>query len=79
MLDAYLIPVSISYECLLERNFNNELLGKPKIPESCLAFIKAIWSLFFGAAGDVQMVFAEPILLSVSIGFSIFMPFRSLL
>ena len=63
--DAHLVPVSLTYDRLLESNFTDEILGLPKKRESIL---RTIWRLFrylwgFGGGnccGDVVLTFGEP-------------------
>ena len=70
-IDAYLVPVGISYDRILEGDFHDELLGRPKKRESVW---RVIWTLArllmfdYGRqhCGDVLLNFGEPVRLSVS-------------
>jgi glycerone phosphate O-acyltransferase len=63
--DLKVVPVSISYEKVLEEQlFVYELLGIPKPKESTKGFFKAITSLKSKSYGHMYFDFGEPILLN---------------
>ncbi|XP_070540465.1 glycerol-3-phosphate acyltransferase 1, mitochondrial-like isoform X2 [Ptychodera flava] len=59
--DAYVVPVSISYEKVWEGNYNREQMGHKKDSES---FLNALWGLWQVARqhsyGSVRLDFAQP-------------------
>ncbi|XP_039253480.2 glycerol-3-phosphate acyltransferase 1, mitochondrial-like [Styela clava] len=59
--DALLVPVSLSYEKLLEGNFNNEHIGKSKKPESLWSTFKSVAGMLTGYYGNIKVDFAKPI------------------
>lgn len=65
--DVTIVPVHTSYEKLLEGNFNDELLGKPKNPESLWDTCKSVAKLFFGHYGNIKINFAKPISLKAAL------------
>lgn len=58
--DLYVVPVSISYEKLLDGNFNTEQMGIPKKKETFFGAVKGIWSVLRGHYGNVRVDFAQP-------------------
>ncbi|KAK3590142.1 hypothetical protein CHS0354_041194 [Potamilus streckersoni] len=58
--DAYIVPISISYEVLLEGNFNNEQMGVPKVKETFWGALKGIWRVINSNFGSVRVDFAQP-------------------
>ncbi|XP_045189642.2 glycerol-3-phosphate acyltransferase 1, mitochondrial-like [Mercenaria mercenaria] len=58
--DLYIVPVSISYEKLLDGNFNNEQMGVAKKKESFFGAIRGIWSVVRNHYGNVRVDFAQP-------------------
>ncbi|KAI1287351.1 Glycerol-3-phosphate acyltransferase 1, mitochondrial [Halotydeus destructor] len=58
--DAYIVPVGISYEKLIDGNFVSEQLGKPKVTESFSGAAKAIWSTLRSNFGSVRVEFSKP-------------------
>ncbi|XP_052771964.1 glycerol-3-phosphate acyltransferase 1, mitochondrial-like [Mya arenaria] len=58
--DVYVVPVSISYEKLLDGNYNNEQMGVQKKRESFLGAVKAIWLALRCYFGNVRVDFAQP-------------------
>lgn len=65
--DVTIVPVHTSYEKLLEGNYNDELLGKPKKPESLWDTCKSVAKLFFGNYGNIKINFAKPISLKTAL------------
>ncbi|KAL0110828.1 hypothetical protein PUN28_014047 [Cardiocondyla obscurior] len=58
--DAFLIPVAINYERLVDGNFVREQLGQPKKMETFTSTIKAMWSTLMGHYGIVKIDFCQP-------------------
>ncbi|XP_046560491.1 glycerol-3-phosphate acyltransferase 1, mitochondrial-like [Haliotis rubra] len=58
--DAYVVPISISYERLLDGNFHREQMGLPKVSESFLGAWKGIWRVLCQNFGSVRIDFAQP-------------------
>ncbi|XP_018313534.1 glycerol-3-phosphate acyltransferase 1, mitochondrial isoform X1 [Mycetomoellerius zeteki] len=58
--DAFLIPVAINYERLVDGNFVREQLGQPKKMETFTSTIKAMWSTLRGRYGIVKIDFCQP-------------------
>ncbi|XP_067938186.1 glycerol-3-phosphate acyltransferase 1, mitochondrial-like [Watersipora subatra] len=58
--DALIVPVSISYEKIMDGNFTREQMGMPKKPESFWATVKAIWKLFSTTFGNIRVDFSQP-------------------
>ncbi|XP_002731403.1 glycerol-3-phosphate acyltransferase 1, mitochondrial-like [Saccoglossus kowalevskii] len=58
--DAYIVPIGISYEKILEGNFNREQMGNPKVKESFLSAIHGVYKVLRGDYGTVRVGFAEP-------------------
>jgi len=63
--DAFLIPVAINYERLVDGNFVREQLGQPKKMETFTSTIKALWSTLMGHYGIVKIDFCQPFSLRV--------------
>ena len=64
--DAYLVPIGINYEKLVDGNFVRELLGQPKQMETFWSALKGIWSVVNSNYGSVQIDFSQPFSLRVS-------------
>lgn len=60
MEDAYIVPISINYEKILDGNFNREQMGLPKVKETFIGAIKAIWRVFCSDFGSVRVEFCQP-------------------
>ncbi|GFY74326.1 glycerol-3-phosphate acyltransferase 1, mitochondrial [Trichonephila inaurata madagascariensis] len=58
--DAYIVPIAMSYEKLLDGNFISEQLGKPKEMESFSSAIQAIWRTLHSNYGTVRVDFCQP-------------------
>lgn len=58
--DAYIVPVAISYEKLIDGSFVSEQLGKPKVKESFGQALKAIWTTLHSNFGSVRVDFCQP-------------------
>ncbi|KAH3787942.1 hypothetical protein DPMN_166069, partial [Dreissena polymorpha] len=58
--DVYMVPISISYEKLLDGNFNPEHMGMPKKKESFWGAVRSIWSVMRSHYGNVRVDFAQP-------------------
>jgi len=58
--DVYIVPVAISYEKLIDGNFNSEQMGEPKVAESFSLAAKAIWSTLHSNFGSVKVDFCKP-------------------
>lgn len=61
--DVYIVPVSISYEKLIEGSFIDEQLGLPKKFENFSDATKAIWETLHSNYGIVRVDFSKPFLL----------------
>ncbi len=59
----YIVPVSISYEKLIEGSFIDEQLGLPKKFENFSDATKAIWETLHSNYGIVRVDFSKPFLL----------------
>lgn len=58
--DAFIVPVAISYEKLIDGSFVGEQLGKPKVMESFSLAAKSIWSTLHSVFGSVRVDFCQP-------------------
>lgn len=58
--DVYIVPVSISYEKIVDGNFISEQLGKPKVMESFTSAVKAIWRTLHSNYGNTHIEFTQP-------------------
>ncbi|XP_072027062.1 glycerol-3-phosphate acyltransferase 1, mitochondrial-like isoform X2 [Amphiura filiformis] len=58
--DAYLVPVSVSYEKILEGDFNREQMGLPKQKENFFKAIQGILHVLKSNYGHVRVDFAQP-------------------
>ncbi|XP_054721721.1 glycerol-3-phosphate acyltransferase 1, mitochondrial-like [Uloborus diversus] len=58
--DAYIVPIAMSYEKLLDGNFVSEQTGKPKQMESFTSAIKGIWRTLHSNFGTVRVDFCPP-------------------
>ncbi|XP_014672916.1 PREDICTED: glycerol-3-phosphate acyltransferase 1, mitochondrial-like isoform X2 [Priapulus caudatus] len=58
--DAYLIPVSITYEKVLDGEFIRENMGSKKVPETFWGAVKAIWRVLKTNYGHVRVTFCQP-------------------
>ncbi len=58
--DAFIVPASVSYEKILDGNFNNEQMGRSKKKETFWAAIRGVFTVFSSKFGHVRVGFAEP-------------------
>ena len=58
--DITMVPVCISYEKLLEGTFRNEIMGRPKQPETLLWSVTSICKMLFGFYGHIRVNFGVP-------------------
>uniref|UniRef100_A0A2R5LNG8 Putative mitochondrial glycerol-3-phosphate acyltransferase gpat n=1 Tax=Ornithodoros turicata TaxID=34597 RepID=A0A2R5LNG8_9ACAR len=58
--DIYIVPISISYEKILDGNFVSEQLGEPKVMESFTAALRSIWRILHSNYGNVRVDFCQP-------------------
>ncbi|KAH9500919.1 hypothetical protein Btru_069209 [Bulinus truncatus] len=58
--DAYIVPITFSYEKLIDGNYRREQMGQGKVKESFFGAIKAIFRVFFNCFGSVRIDFAQP-------------------
>ncbi|XP_064631191.1 glycerol-3-phosphate acyltransferase 1, mitochondrial-like [Lineus longissimus] len=58
--DVYIVPLSISYEKILDGNFTNEQMGVPKNTETFWMAVKAIWRRLRAKFGNVRVDFCQP-------------------
>ena len=63
--DAWIVPVGISYEKLVEGEYVWENLGRPKIPESLLGTLQGILRIITSSYGNIRVDFGQPCLLKV--------------
>ncbi|CAG0885713.1 unnamed protein product [Darwinula stevensoni] len=61
--DAWIVPVGISYEKLVEGEYVWENLGRPKIPESFLGTLQGILRIMTSSYGNIRVDFGQPCLL----------------
>ncbi|GFO23863.1 glycerol-3-phosphate acyltransferase 1, mitochondrial [Plakobranchus ocellatus] len=58
--DAYIVPVTFSYEKIIDGNYCREQMGLPKVKETFMGAVKAIFRVFFNTYGSVRVDFAQP-------------------
>lgn len=58
--NAYIVPIAISYEKLLDGNFVREQLGEPKVMETFTAALASIWRILHSNYGAVRVDFCQP-------------------
>ena len=58
--DVYIIPTTISYECIYEDGMFAELIGKDKVPESFIQAIKGLFKVFARFIGVSRVDFGQP-------------------
>ncbi|XP_076372324.1 glycerol-3-phosphate acyltransferase 1, mitochondrial-like isoform X4 [Tachypleus tridentatus] len=58
--DAYIVPVAISYEKIVDGNFVLEQLGKPKVMENFKHAVRAVWRVLHSNFGSVRVDFCQP-------------------
>uniref|UniRef100_A0A131XDD6 Putative mitochondrial glycerol-3-phosphate acyltransferase gpat n=1 Tax=Hyalomma excavatum TaxID=257692 RepID=A0A131XDD6_9ACAR len=58
--DVFIVPISISYEKLLDGNFVSEQLGEPKVMETFTAALASIWRILHSNYGAVRVDFCQP-------------------
>ena len=58
--DAFIVPVAISYEKLIDGSFVGEQLGKTKQAESFSLAARSIWSTLHSKFGSVRVDFCQP-------------------
>lgn len=58
--DILIVPISISYEKLLDGNFVSEQLGEPKVMETFTAALTSIWKILHSNYGAVRVDFCQP-------------------
>ncbi|XP_050402521.1 glycerol-3-phosphate acyltransferase 1, mitochondrial [Patella vulgata] len=58
--DAYIVPVSISYDKIIDGNFYREQMGLPKITENFWRAMKGIFNVLIGDYGSVRVDFCQP-------------------
>ena len=76
--NAYIVPVSISYEKLIDGNFVAEQLGKPKVSESFSLAVRAIWKTLRSNYGSVRVDFCKPFSLKEYVRAVSFTPYSSI-
>lgn len=72
--EAYIVPVSISYDKLVDGNFVKEQMGEPKVYETFWRAVLAIYKVLMGRYGIVRMDFAQPFSLKEYLEVSKFYP-----
>ncbi|CAH1784283.1 unnamed protein product [Owenia fusiformis] len=58
--DAYIVPVSITYEKILDGNFNKEQMGEKKEKETFWRAVIGIWRVLNQDFGNVRVEFCQP-------------------
>uniref|UniRef100_H2YW95 Uncharacterized protein n=1 Tax=Ciona savignyi TaxID=51511 RepID=H2YW95_CIOSA len=58
--DIIIIPTCMSYEKLMEGNFDSELMGQSKVPESFLYSLLTIGKMLCGFYGHIRVNFGAP-------------------
>lgn len=58
--DAFIVPIAFSYEKIIDGNYCREQMGLPKIKETFVGAVKAIFRVFFNTYGSVRVDFAQP-------------------
>ncbi|CAL1531762.1 unnamed protein product [Lymnaea stagnalis] len=58
--DAYIVPITFSYEKIIDGNYCTEQMGQGKVRESFWGAVKAIFRVFFNNYGSVRVDFAQP-------------------
>ncbi|OPL32837.1 hypothetical protein AM593_08631, partial [Mytilus galloprovincialis] len=58
--DAYMVPISINYEKILDGNYCNEEMGLPKKRETFWGVVKGIVKVLSGNYGSVRVDFSHP-------------------
>ena len=58
--DVYIIPTTISYECIYEDGILRELMGREKVPESFLQVMKGLFKIFTRYIGITRVDFGQP-------------------
>ncbi|XP_074641492.1 glycerol-3-phosphate acyltransferase 1, mitochondrial-like [Tubulanus polymorphus] len=58
--DVMLVPISISYERVLDGEFVSEQMGERKKPETFWRAVKAIWNVFMTDFGNVRIDVCQP-------------------
>lgn len=58
--DAYIVPVAISYEKILDGNFILEQLGRTKVMENFSTAVRSIWKVLHSNYGSVRVDFCQP-------------------
>ena len=58
--DVYIIPTTISYECIYEDGIFAELIGKDKVPESFIQVVKGLFKVFARYIGVSRVNFGQP-------------------
>uniref|UniRef100_A0A8C4RZN5 Glycerol-3-phosphate acyltransferase 1, mitochondrial n=1 Tax=Erpetoichthys calabaricus TaxID=27687 RepID=A0A8C4RZN5_ERPCA len=63
--DVLIVPVGISYDRIIEGNYNSEQLGKPKKKESLWGVARGVFRMLRKNYGCVRVDFAQPFSLKV--------------
>ncbi|XP_071168182.1 glycerol-3-phosphate acyltransferase 1, mitochondrial-like isoform X2 [Mytilus edulis] len=58
--DAYMVPISINYEKILDGNYCNEEMGLPKKRETFWGVVKGVVKVLSGNYGSVRVDFSHP-------------------
>lgn len=58
--DAYIVPIAISYEKIVDGNFIPEQLGKGHVLHSFVSIISYMWSMLHSKFGSVRVDFCQP-------------------
>ncbi|XP_055860090.1 glycerol-3-phosphate acyltransferase 1, mitochondrial-like [Biomphalaria glabrata] len=58
--DAYIVPITFSYEKIIDGNYSREQMGQGKVKETFFGAVNAIFRVFFNSYGSVRIDFAQP-------------------
>ncbi|GAB6024948.1 hypothetical protein CHUAL_010050 [Chamberlinius hualienensis] len=58
--DAYIVPIGLNYDKLIDNGLLGEQMGKPKVMESFALAVKSIWNILNSNYGNVSVDFARP-------------------
>ena len=58
--DVYIIPTTISYDCVFEEGIVREMMGREKVPESFLQAIQGMFKIFARYVGTARVDFGQP-------------------
>ncbi|BFZ01612.1 hypothetical protein BsWGS_04651 [Bradybaena similaris] len=74
--DALIVPVTFSYEKIIDGNYCREQMGQKKVRETFWGAMKAIFRVMFNTYGSVRVDFAQPFSLREFLGRSRAKPYH---